>query len=203
MTAWLTDPYGGRQYGTGLWPVPSRRIASASVISLRMRLASNDPTHGAVVGEPPPPRARSQWYIVWLAISNSCGLALMIAITCWPSSVSLMTPVAKIVAQTSCSTRKFMMSTAGSMRPPMSNVSATPAPAPGIVLKVCADPVATRLLAEQPEPDGGGVVGVGSGVTPGSPLTIRTQPGSITAGFVTRDGYASPFQAWSCAIVVP
>src|SRR5687768_1991734 len=96
-----------------------------------------------------------------------------------------------------------MMSTAGTMRPPMSNVRATPAPAPGIVLNVCADPAATRLLAEQPEPEGGGVVDPGSGVTPGSPFTIRTQPGSITPGFVTSDGYASPFQAWSCWAVVP
>ncbi len=68
-----------------------------------------------------------------------------------------MTPVAKIVAQTSWSTRKFMMSTAGSMRPPMSNVSATPGPASGIVRKVWADPAETRWFALQPDPDGGGV----------------------------------------------
>ena len=44
-----------------------------------------------------------------------------------------MTPVAKIVAHTPLATRKFMMSTAGSMRPPMSKVRATPGPAFGMV----------------------------------------------------------------------
>ena len=81
----------------------------------------------------------------------------MIASTWRPWSVWLMTPVAKIVAQTSWSTRKFMMSTAGSIRPPMSNVSATPGPAPGIVRNVWADPADTRSFALQPDPDGGGV----------------------------------------------
>ena len=87
-----------------------------------------------------------------------------------------------------------MMSTAGSIRPPMSNVSATPGPAPGIVRKVWADPAETRWFALQPDPDGGGVgvagggLGVGSGVTPGSPLTRRIHPGSMTPGFVASDG---------------
>jgi hypothetical protein len=34
-------------------------------------------------------------------------------------------------------------------------------------------------------------------VTPGSPLTIRIHPGSMTPGFVASDGYRSAFQAWS------
>jgi hypothetical protein len=119
------------------------------------------------------------------------------AITCWPLAVWLMTPVAKIVAHTLLVTRKFMMSTAGSIRPPMSKVSATPAPAPGMVRKVCGEPAATRLLAVHPEPDGGGAVGfgvagggvgVGSGVTFESPLTKSTQPGSMTFGFPASDG---------------
>src|SRR5918999_804049 len=203
VTVWLTDPYGGRQYGRGFCPVPARRMASASVSSARIRAASNEPVQGAVVGEPPPPRARSQWYIVWFAISNSWGLARMIAMTWRPLSVSLITPVAKIVAHTRRSTRKFMMSTAGSIRPPMSNVSATPVPAPGMVRKVCADPAATRLLAVQPEPDGRGVgFGVaggadagGNGVGPGSSLTTRIQPGSMMPGFVSSEAYLLPFHA--------
>lgn len=95
-----------------------------------------------------------------------------------------------------------MMSTAGSIRPPMSNVSATPGPAFEMVRKVCADPAATRLLAVQPEALGGGgggevglVVaggavgtGAGRGVTFASPLTTRTHPGSITLGFPASDG---------------
>ena len=80
-----------------------------------------------------------------------------------------------------------MMSTAGSMRPPMSNVSATPAPASGIVRKVWADPADTRSFAVHPDPEGGGV-DAGIGVTPGSPLTIRTHPGSMMPGFVASDG---------------
>jgi hypothetical protein len=111
-------------------------MASASASSLRIRSALNDPLQGAVVGDPPPPRTRSQWYIVWFAISNSSGWALMIAMTCRPGAVSLMTPVAKMVAHTLFATRKFMMSTAGSMRPPMSKVSATPGPAFGMVRNV-------------------------------------------------------------------
>ena len=38
-------------------------MASASVISLRIRSALQLPEHGWVEGEPPPPRATSQWYI--------------------------------------------------------------------------------------------------------------------------------------------
>ena len=85
-----------------------------------------------------------------------------------------------------------MMSTAGSMRPPMSKVSATPGPAAGMVRYVSADPAATRLPAVQPDPLGGaggsGLLGMGRGVASGSPLTTRTQPGSITFGFVASDG---------------
>ena len=75
----------------------------------------------------------------------------------------------------------------------MSNVSATPGPAPGIVRNVWADPADTRWFALQPDPCGGGgvaggVVGVGSGVTLGSPLTSRIHPGSMTPGLVASDG---------------
>ena len=193
MTAGLVEPYGGRQYGRGSWPVPARRIASASPSSLRMRSALNGPpAHGWVDGEPPPPRARSQWYIVWFAISKRPGLARMIASTCLPCAVSLMTPVAKIVAHTRLATRKSMIATAGSMRPPMSNVSATPGPAFGIVANVWADPADTRFPAVHPlesgEVGGGGAVGRGTGVTPGSPRTRRIQPGSMTFGSVASDG---------------
>ena len=82
-----------------------------------------------------------------------------------------------------------MMSTAGSMRPPMSNVSATAAPASGIVRSVWADPAETRSFAVHPEPDGGGVA-TGNGVTPGSPLTIRTHPGSMIPGFAAKWDFA-------------
>src|SRR5688500_19275121 len=158
MTPSDIEPYGGRQYGCGVWPVPAARMPSASVSSFRMRSALNGPpAHGPVDGEPPPPRTRSQWYIVWLAISNSSGWARMMPSTSWPCGVLLMMPVAKIVAHTPLATRKFMMSTAGSMRPPMSNVRATPGPAFGMVANVWADPGATRLPAVQPDPAGGRV----------------------------------------------
>ena len=66
-----------------------------------------------------------------------------------------MTPVAKIVAHTSLSTRKFMMSTAGSMRPPMSKVSATPGTGAGDraerLGRAGRHAVVRRV---QPEPDG-------------------------------------------------
>ena len=108
----------------------------------------------------------------------------------------LITPVAKIVAHTPLATRKFMMSTAGSMRPPMSKVRATAGPAFGIVRNVCAEPAATLLPAVHPVEEGGDVgrgvagagEGVGRGVTFGSPATISSQPGSMTFGFVASDG---------------
>jgi hypothetical protein len=59
----------------------------------------------------------------------------------------------------------------------MSNVSATPGPAFGMVRNVWADPAGTRLFAVQPELGGGGAVGAGTGVIAGSPRTTRTQPG--------------------------
>ena len=52
--------------------------------------------------------------------------------TCCPIGVLLMAPVAKIVAHTLFATRKAMMSSAGSRRPPMSKVSATSFPAFGM-----------------------------------------------------------------------
>src|SRR5688500_7327757 len=90
----------------------------------------------------------------------------MMAITCWPCAVWLITPVAKMVAHTLLAMRKFMMSTDGSIRPPISKVSATPGPAFGMVRKVCADPAATRFPAVQPAAVGGvvGAGGVGRGV---------------------------------------
>jgi hypothetical protein len=44
---------------------------------------------------------------------------------------------------------------------------------------------------------------VGSGVIPGSPATIRTQPTCRVFGSVSSEGYDDPFQAWSCATLVP
>ena len=142
--------------------------------------------------------------MVWLAISNSSGWARMIASTCWPCAVSLITPVAKIVAQISLATRKPMMSTAGSMRPPMSKVSATPGPALGMVRKTWMPPAATRLPAVHPVPPGAGVgLGVeGSGVTPGPTLTTSSQPGSMTFGSVSSDGWRSAFHCRSWSTVV-
>src|SRR6188768_3281404 len=74
--AWITspliDPYGGRQYGAGAWPVWVVRMAAASVSSRRMKSAVGvTPAQGDELGEPPPPRTRSQWCMVWLPISNS------------------------------------------------------------------------------------------------------------------------------------
>ena len=78
----------------------------------------------------------------------------------------------------------------------MSNVKATAGPASGIVRYTWADPAATRFPAVQPEPVDGGVgwgvggggIGVGAGVMLGSPLTTRTQPGSMTFGLVKSEG---------------
>jgi hypothetical protein len=111
----------------------------------------------------------------------------MIARTSWPCAVSLMIPVAKMVAHTSFAARKLMMSTAGSMRPPMSNVSATPAPASGMVANVWSEPAGTRSLAVQPVAVGADACG-GGGVTLGSPATRSTQPGSITFGSSASEG---------------
>ena len=166
--------------------------------------------HGPVVGDPPPPRTRSQWYIVWFAISNSSGCARMMAITCRPCGVSLMTPVAKMVAHTSLATRKFMMSTAGSIRPPMSKVSATSSPAFGMRAYVAIAPPA-RLPALQAAVTGGRAVdagvedgpALGMGVTPGTPATISSQPTSRSPGSAASAGYRSAFHAWSCSTVAP
>jgi hypothetical protein len=66
-----------------------------------------------------------------------------------------------------------------------------------MVRKVCGEPAATRLFAVQPEPEGGGDVGfgvagtgvgVGRGVTFGSPLTRSSHPGSMTFGSLASDG---------------
>ena len=97
-----------------------------------------------------------------------------------------------------------MMSTAGSMRPPMSNVRATPGPAFGMVANVCADPAATRLPAVQPDPVGGcgRLRRLGrrrNGVTFGSPLDdqlparldhVRVRPPATGSGRCSRPAAA-------------
>ena len=58
------------------------------------------------------------------------------------------------------------MSTAGSIRPPMSKVSATPDPAFGMTANVSGDPAGTRFPAVHPLPLGGAGVDVGAAVGP-------------------------------------
>ena len=104
-------PYGGLKNGFVVRPASGAMIASARVSSLRICA--------------PVRPVRSGWSRVWLPRAKRSGCALTSARTCFPIGVELICPVGKIVALTWLAISQFMMSTAGSSRPPMSNVSAT------------------------------------------------------------------------------
>ncbi len=149
------------------------------------------------MGEPNPPSRRLQWCMVWLPTSKISGCWATMASTAWPVGVWLMAPVGNSVVHTWWSSRKFMMSSAGSSRPPMSKVRAMAMPVSGTRAMISGSPAATRLLAEQPLATGVGP-GVGSGVgsTVGDGLALGSSEALTDAvALPDGDGDGEPWQA--------